>query len=506
MRVLNTEEIKSADKKTIDSGQISALDLMEKAACACLPYIFKELAWRSQLLIFCGNGNNGADGLVIARHVAQTGKEVIIVSDDDDQNKSQLFLTNKARLVGYDAVHFVTFEILNSTVFLSGDLLIVDAIFGTGLRSAVKGDFIHWISWINQKNATVISIDMPSGCPGDAVFSDEKNPVAVRASMTLTFQFPRLSSFISLWRAFMGNIIFLPVGLLEPEVFEDNYFFVDRNFACSLVWDRNQSFHKGNFGHLFLAAGSSLYTGAAILACGGALRSGVGLVSAFVPASVKTTLNIACPEAIVRCSEDNLFLSGTPRINDYSAVAVGPGITKADSCTLLLKYIIGECRLPLLLDADALNILSENPTWLAFLPPKTILTPHPKEFERLVGKVKEGPETWSALRAFAAKWDLVVVLKGRNSMIATPNRNIYFNGSGNAGMAKGGSGDVLSGIIGGLLAQGYLPEHAAILGTHIHGVAGDFAASDQGQHGMTPQSIVHYLDKAWLNLKTSSII
>jgi NAD(P)H-hydrate epimerase len=503
MRVLNTEEIRNADRLTIDSGLMSAEQLMENAARACLPQIFGALAHRSSLLLFCGNGNNGGDGLVIARHVAQTGRQVYVVFDESQGNKSELFILNKQKLHANPHVRFLSFDDFLKLPFNNRDVLIVDAVFGTGLKSTPHGVFREWIIWMNHSGAPVVSMDIPSGCPGNPDFLVEKDHVAVKADITLAFQYPRLSFFVPHWRALLGKIFILPIGLLHPEKWNGRYFFVDHQFAASLIQKRNPEGHKGSFGHLFLAAGSEKYTGASILSCRASLGSGVGLVTAFIPSSMKHSVNVSCPEAIVSCSDDPGCLSGTPKTSSYSAVAIGPGMGRSQQSADFLKFIIADFRGPLLLDADALNILADHPTWLAFLPPLSVLTPHPGEFERLAGKSAPGPERWELLRNFSAKWSLVVVLKGPNSMVALPDGRIFFNGSGNAGMAKGGSGDVLAGLIGGLLAQGYSPDSAALLGVFIHGLAGDIAAETRGQHGMTALDIVQFQADAFRMLEKS---
>lgn len=504
MLVLNTSEIRKADQQTISSGQISAQQLMEHAACACLPQIFSSLAHRKILLVFCGNGNNGGDGLVIARHVAQTGKKVLIISDPHEDNKSELFLKNKNKLSAFAGVSWISLSELHQQKNAKEEILIVDAIFGTGLRAAPSGIFEEWILWINSSGAEIISIDVPSGCPGEDAFSRHSHYPVVQATQTLTFQFPRLSFFVPAWRDSIGKMSVLPIGLLQPEKEKNRYFFVDRNFASALLRIREPFGHKGSFGHLFLAAGSAKYSGAAVMACMSALRSGLGLLSAYVPYPLKNTLNVSCPEAIVISSESELFISGTPKTEIYSAVAAGPGMGTSPESAQFVKFLTASFRGPMLLDADALNILAENRTWLAFLPPLTVITPHPGEFERLAGASSEGSERWELLRNFSVKWNLIVVLKGYNTMVATPDGSIFFNGSGNAGLAKGGSGDVLSGIIAGLLAQGYAPAHAALLGVFVHGLAGDIAAQQIGQHAMLPSDLVPCLGLAFLNLQEFS--
>jgi NAD(P)H-hydrate epimerase len=343
----------------------------------------------------------------------------------------------------------------------------------------------------------VISIDVPSGCPGDEGFIPSGNHVCVHADLTLSFEFPRISFFMPQWRAFCGEIKILPIGLHEPQGIKHHYYYVDLEFCRSLYMKRNPYGHKGSFGHLFLAAGSLRYSGAALLACKAAVCSGVGLLSAFVPGALKQTLNGYCPEAIVLTSEDDQVVAGSPALDTFHAVAVGPGLGMEAMTEKFLKNLIGSCRNAMVIDADALNILSENPTWLAFLPPLTILTPHPGEFERLAGKSAEGMERWKLAREFASKWNVILVLKGFNTMVVFPGGRIFFNASGNSGMAKGGSGDVLTGLIGGLLAQGYRAEDAAILGVYIHGLAGDIAEEQLGQHAMSASDLIHFFSEAF---------
>jgi NAD(P)H-hydrate epimerase len=240
--------------------------------------------------------------------------------------------------------------------------------------------------------------------------------------------------------------------------------------------------------------------GAAVLAAKACLRSGPGLVTAHIPRSGNTILQTAVPEAMLFLDADEDIFSGIPDLSGYSSIAIGPGIGQADATRRALKHLIQNSNLPLIFDADALNILGESKTWISFIPKGSIFTPHPKEFERLVGKSSDDFERNKIQREFSIKHGVYVVLKGAHTAITTPDGNCYFNTTGNPGMATGGSGDVLTGILAGIKAQGYSSLETCLLGVYIHGLAGDFAAEERGHEALIAGDIIQHLGNAFLSL------
>ncbi|MFM2134664.1 MAG: hypothetical protein RL021_64, partial [Bacteroidota bacterium] len=377
----------------------------------------------------------------------------------------------------------------------------VDALFGTGISSAPTGLFRAAIERINRSGAFVVSIDVPSGLKADQFPPDPS--AVVRAGMTLSFQFPKLSFLLPDTGRFAGEWIVTDIGLhpkFVRDVTTDSYLFAARE-ASELFKQREPFSHKGLYGHAMLFAGSYGKSGAAVLAARACLRSGVGLLTVHVPSGSVDILQISVPEAMVSPDTDPELVSGfAGDLNRFSAIGIGPGIGTDHRTVGLLSKILSS-GIPLVLDADALNILSENKELLASLPAGAVLTPHPKEFERMTQPVSDGFERLRLQREFARKFGVTVVLKGRHTCTVTPDGVAYFNASGNAGLARGGSGDLLTGMILSFLAQGYRPEDAACLGVYIHGKAADEVAGRSSMQGMIPSDVIEQLPMTFRDLE-----
>jgi NAD(P)H-hydrate epimerase len=319
-----------------------------------------------------------------------------------------------------------------------------------------------------------------------------------KADYTLTFQNPKLAFLLPENDPYVGRFEVLDIGL-HPRYLEEvetNNLLTVKAMVKPILHNRTKYSHKGTYGHTLLIAGSEGKTGAALLGAKACLRTGVGLLSVHLPKVAQLPLQTAIPEAMIDGDDSETCFSTFGKLDAYTAVGVGPGLGKADDTVRALKRLIQEVQVPLVMDADALNILSDNPTWLPFLPAKTILTPHPKEFERLVGKSSTSFERLEKQRELAVKYNLIVIVKGAHTTVAMPNGTIFFNTTGNPGMATAGSGDVLTGIILSLLAQRYSPEEAAVLGVYLHGLAGDLAADEIGQEALMASDITEHLGKA----------
>ncbi len=501
MKILPVEKIREADAYTIANEPIADIDLMERAAGQLFGWITKRVDSSHRFFVFAGPGNNGGDGIALARLLTGAGYEVNVnvvrysdkTSDSFQENYDRFKVTGKKKLHNLkDGDPFP--EILEDDV-------IVDALFGSGLTRPVKGFPGEVIRMLNTKPALKIAIDISSGLFAD-ISSKKANGEIVRADYTLSFQFPKLAFLLPENDVFTGSWHVLDIGL-HPDFIKaipvENFYSTRRDMTVILK-PRKKFSHKGTYGHALLIAGSYGKMGAAILAAHAALRSGVGLLHVHIPQVGYTIMQTALPEAMLSIDRYENYFSDIPELSMFNAIGVGPGLGTQHQSQMALKLLIQQFKLPMVFDADALNILSENKTWLAFLPAYSILTPHPKEFERLAGKWKDDFERLKKQREFAKKFQLVVVLKGAYTSICTPQGDCYFNSTGNPGMATAGSGDVLTGILTSLLAQGYSSAEAAILGAYLHGLSGDIAAKKLGEEAMIAGDIVTNIGKAFKKL------
>jgi len=500
MKILTIEQTRAADAYTIKHEPIRSVDLMERAANQCAKWVMKKYDKTLPFSIFCGVGNNGGDGLVIARLLKKEGYDVTVFVVKFSDNYSDDFKANLNRLkeVGIEPIYLNQDE---NGFNLPDNSIVVDAIFGSGLSKPIGGFIAEIVSKINDANNTTIAIDMPSGLFSESNIDNDKEAI-IQANYTLTFQQPKLAMLFPENYDYVGDFEILDIGL-HPQYLKEvksNKTYFTKTIAQSILHNRQKFSHKGSYGHALLIAGSKGKMGAAVLSAKACLRSGVGLLTTYLPKIGIEIMQTSVPEAMCLESSGGDFIEGIPKLDAYSVVGIGPGLGKEEETQKALKLLIQTVNSPLVIDADALNILSENKTWLAFLPQGSILTPHPKEFERLVGKWSNDEERLELQQEFSYVNSVYVVLKGANTSITCPEKEIFFNSSGNAGMATGGSGDVLTGILTGLLAQGYQPKDAALLGVYLHGVAGDIAKENLDENAMIAGDILQYLPMAfgWL--------
>lgn len=466
MKILSIDKVRQADQYTIQHEPISSEGLMERAAGQVFEWLMAHLQKENKVKIFCGSGNNGGDGLVVARRLSEVGVSNQVYKVRDFQSEAD----------------FPPIE--------ENDI-IVDALFGSGLNRPIEGLAAELIHYLNAQQAIRISIDIASG-----LFADSPSPDAAifKPDYTLTFQMPKLAFLIPENDPYVGQLVVLDIQL-HPQYLlevETNNFLVDSEMIKPIIHRRPKYSHKGTYGHALLVAGSEGKTGAAILGAKSCLRTGAGLLSVKLPQSAWTPLQASLPEAMIHTDD---------KLDAFNAIGVGPGLSTSDDAQRTVRHLIQDTKVPLVMDADALNILSENKTWLSFLPAKTILTPHPKEFERLFGKTSNSFERLALQREMAVKHGIIIVLKGANTSVAMPNGTVFFNSTGNPGMATAGSGDVLTGMILSLLAQRYTPEEAAVLGVYLHGLAGDLAAEALGHEALIASDITENIGKAYLSLQ-----
>jgi hydroxyethylthiazole kinase-like uncharacterized protein yjeF len=495
MKILSSEQIRSADAYTIANEPVSSIHLMERAATACTKWIKENISHQTSIRIFCGPGNNGGDGLAIARLLLKSGYKCQVFIPRVSDKYSSDFLENEKRLHESFPDSMNNLKSENDFPLTGPGDVIIDALFGTGLSKPVEGLNAKLIEYLNNSGAETISIDTPSGLYIDQV---TKSSSVIHAHHTLTFHSPKFSFLFPGNEKNVGDFHVLDIGLDKNfiESISSMNYFLTKEIVQSFLKQRSKFSHKGTFGHALIAAGSKGKMGAAVLAVKGALRSGVGLVSAVIPSSGIDIMQISCPEAMVVTRKIDL--------ENYSAVGVGPGIGTDEKAIAMLDKILKQSTKPLVLDADALNIILKNKKLLKKIPANSILTPHPKEFERLAGKTKNDFERHQLQLSLSKKYNVVVVLKGAYTCIITPEGKSFFNSTGNPGMAKGGSGDVLTGMIISLLAQGYTAEEAALLGVYLHGLAGDIAAEKKGMDGMVAGDLVEAIQEAWMILRKSS--
>jgi len=499
--ILSAARLKEADAHTIESTPIAPIDLMEHAAMVCAAWIEEHVGAHAPILVIAGTGNNGGDGLAIARLLHAEGRKVRVVIPRFNDKKSSSFTENIRRAEKAEVLIIQLVEGHDLPACVK-DEVVIDALLGIGITRPVTGWLKKIMTSINERPNAVIAIDMPSGLFTENNAANDKDAI-VQATHTLTLELPKLAFFFADNARYVGDWKVLPIGLdrgfiatLKPEAE-----LIETADMLQLLPPRERFSHKGTFGHAWLLAGGKGKMGAALISSKACLRSGVGLLSVHVLKGMEELIHGALPEAMVSSDANSEALSGVPRFDKCSAIGIGPGIGTSDATARLLKLLIQEAPAPLVIDADALNILSENKTWLSFLPKGTILTPHPKEFERLTEKFTSDHARLMAAKAFAVRNGVVLVLKGAYTATCAPDGKIYFNSTGNPGMAKGGSGDALTGIITGLRAQGLDPVSAALLGVHAHGLAGDLAANELGMDGMLISELIDHLPQAWKKLR-----
>lgn len=501
MKILSAEQIRAADAFTIQNEPVSSIDLMERAAMACIKPIIKNSAIDSEFIVFCGKGNNGGDGLAISRLLIKRGYAVKIYIVNHSQNSSEDFNTNLGRLkeVKADAINFIDKEEDLKGIEINAHTLIIDALFGTGLNKPLKDIAATTVNFINSTKAFVISVDIPSGLFADK--ANDQGDVIVKCSVALSFQFPKLSFLMPQNGNYVPDFEILDIGLHPGfiSLCPASYYYMTKSDLKPLLRMRPKFAHKGLYGHALLVAGAYGKMGASVIAAKSCLRSGAGLLTVQTPKKGIDILQSSVPETMVNADGHEELISELPTMDKFNAVGIGPGIGTDALTESVVKKLLNY-NLPMVFDADALNILSNNKTWLSFLPAGTILTPHVKEFDRLTEKHTDDFERLKSARQFSVKHNCIVVLKGAYTAIVMPDGNTFFNSTGNAGLAKGGSGDTLTGVILGLLARGYTPPQAALIGVYIHGAAADACLKKIHIESLLATDVIARIPKAFQKL------
>ena len=504
MKILSTQQIRAADAYTIEHEPIASIDLMERAGSECAGIIAKMLKPGMRVLVFAGQGNNGGDGLVIARLLGKRGFNVSVVIAASNPVGSKDFEVNLDRLAT-TGVDVIKVDDNSQMPDVEGYQLAIDALFGSGLTRPVGGLYAKVIQAINTSNVRVVSIDIPSGLFVDC-HSDTEEGAIVRADITLSLELPKLALLMPENYKYTGEWRVVPIGLSREfiDAEETNHTVFTFHAAVDIFKLRGRVSHKGNYGHGLLLAGSRNKAGAALLAAHSTLRSGAGLLTTHIPSCIIPQMNTSLPEAMVSADVNAEHLTGLPDLKPYTAVAAGPGIGIRPETASMIKNLLKEYSSYLVLDADALNILASNPGWLKELPAETILTPHLKEFDRLAGSSTNSFDRLDKARKFATRYRCYLVLKSAWTAVVSPDGNCTFNIFGNAGLAKGGSGDVLTGIILGLLCRGYSPSESSRLAVFLHARAAEVCAEKSGMDAILASDICNNLHTVFKSMEKGS--
>ncbi len=498
MKILSAEQIRQWDAYTIAHEPIASIDLMERASREFALWIMQRFPPKAHsIYLVCGVGNNGGDGLAVARLLQSFDYDITVIYCLTSHVCSEDNQINHQRL---DNIPIV--ELAENAPFpdVEEDSLLIDALFGVGLNRPITGYWGDWINHLNQQSCIRVAIDIPSG-----LFADKSSEGNIwKADFTVSFQTPKLAFFFVENQEFIGEWEVLSIGLSPEFYVETPFYTIDKSVGQRLK-KRKKHDHKGTFGHALMVAGSYGKMGAAILATKAVLCSGAGLVSAHLPACGYEIMQTAFPEAMTQIDDNERIITKIALSGNHKAVGIGPGIGTAYATIKALEALLQQTTIPLVLDADALNILAQQPDLLANIPAGSILTPHPKEFERLFGSSKDDFERNQLQRTKAKEWGIYLILKGAYTAVATPQGDCFFNTTGNPGMGTAGMGDVLTGILVGLLAQGYTPLEASLLGVYLHGLAGDLAVKVNSQESLIASDVLAYLGKAFQCLQDSRI-
>lgn len=512
MKIFTSAAIHEIDAATCEAQKISSVELMERAAELVTDELNSRFLPGQRFVVMAGSGNNGGDALAVARMLIERGyKNVEVFLFNIARNINGQTVTKlspdcseeRKKLIAIDGVDFTEVTHQFNPPYLSSKDVVIDGLFGSGLNEPLKGGFVFVARYINESGAFVVSIDMPSGLFGEDNSLIFRRDV-IHADLTLAFQFPRLSFFFEENYDVLGEWKLLDIDLDEAKIKEmhADYMLVERRNIRPLLNKRLPFTGKRDYGSAMLFCGSIGMVGAAALCARAVLKSGAGLATVHGPKIGTQVLQTAVPEAMYEPDRHDNYITDMRLHHEHQAVAVGPGIGVMEATIDALESLLKSCKSPLVLDADALNCISRRPTLLSLLPPKTIITPHIGEFDRLFGEQRSSEDRLKMAIEIARQYNIIIVLKGHYTMTIRPTGRVYINPTGNPGMATAGAGDVLTGVIAAFLAQGYSPEHASTIGVYVHGLAGDLAAEEIGEFGVTAGDISNYVGRAIQNIIT----
>ena len=496
MKIFSVAQIRACDEHTIKTEGISSVDLMERAALRSATWIKENLPTEHLFVVLCGPGNNGGDGLAIARllHQRKVGVKAFVL-----QSSATLSTDCAINLERLQQIDPELVQVLQPGTFITGipaHIVVIDAILGTGVNRPVVGWIADFIEQVNELPNRKIAIDIPSGLQCDT--PPVANDTILKVHDTLSFQFYKRVYMHPESSVYTGNVHIVDIGLSKSFIdkTQAHYYSTDAEYIKNVYKKRPSFGHKGTFGKAYIAGGQYGKMGAMVLCSRAALRSGVGLVTVALPECGYNILQTAVPEAMCHTSGSKT-LESIQYWEDADALGIGPGMGTDTAAVTALTPMLDQCNKPMVLDADALNIIAAHPELLSKLRKGTILTPHPKEFARLFGSNTNSMVQVDNARIQAMRYNICIVLKGKHTAVISPEGECRYNTTGNAGMATGGAGDVLTGIITGLLAQGYSAYNAAVLGVYLHGLAGDMAAATHSQEAMVATDIIENMGNAW---------
>lgn len=498
MKIFNSEKLREIDKATCEAQQIDSVELMERAASAVSYEIISRFLPSQRIVVVAGPGNNGGDALAVARMLIEQGyRKVEVFLFNVTGRLSHDCEVERKRLITLDAVDFTEIEREFNPPYLSEDDVVIDGLFGSGLNKPLQGGFRAVARLINESGAYVVSIDVPSGLFGEwndhVVLRD-----VVHADLTLTFQTPRLSFFFEENEQCVGEWKILDIDLDESTIrkTQADFTLVESRNVRPLLRPRRNFTGKRDYGSALIMAGSLGMMGAAVMCARATLRCGAGLATVHSARCGMPVLQTGVPEAMFEPDSNESFISDMSVHHNHQVVMAGPGIGTRERTANALADLLKKVKSPLVLDADALNCIAQHPEMLQLLPPQTVITPHQGEFDRLFGEQQTAEQRLKKAIEMAQYYNIIIVLKSHHTAIVRPTGRVYFNSSGNPGMATAGAGDVLTGVIGAFIAQGYRPDLAATIGVYIHGLAGDLAASEIGQFGVIASDISDHLGRA----------
>lgn len=503
MKILTAAQIHELDKYTIEHEPIKSVDLMERAAKAITRAVAEEWTTHTPVVVFAGPGNNGGDALAVARLLTNEGYKVRTYLFNITNHLSDDCVTNRQRLLdGRHAKDFTEITAKFDPPELTADTLVIDGLFGSGLNKPLAGGFASLVKYINQSPAKVVSIDVPSGLMSeDNTYNVRAN--IIHATLTLTLHEKKLAFLFGDAQQFIGRLKVLDIRLSQEYIqkTEAQYYVLEESDVRSRLLHRDDFAHKGNMGNALIVAGSYGMSGAAILATRACLRSGAGKVTVHTPKKNYGVMQISVPEAVLHMDHEETAFTEAVDTDGFDALGIGPGLGCQETTAIAMIAQIRRAQCPIVADADALNILASHRAWMQQLPKGIIMTPHPKELDRLTGSPANADfERLHRTRELAQSLQAYIILKGHNSALCLPDGQVVFNPTGNSGMATAGSGDVLTGIITALLARGYHQQNACIVGMYLHGLAGDIAVKTLGKESLTASDIIDYLPHAFKHL------
>ncbi|WP_315578559.1 NAD(P)H-hydrate dehydratase [Hoylesella oralis] len=503
MKIFTRAQIHELDTYTIEHEPIRSIDLMERAAKALTKAISEEWTNQTPIVVFAGPGNNGGDALAVARMLAEQDYKIAVYLFNIYNQLSADCAINKQRIIDSRRIKsFNEITVNFDPPSLDAGTLVIDGLFGSGLNKPLAGGFASLVKYINHSPAKVVSIDMPSGLMCEENTHNIRANI-VNADLTLTLQQKKLAMLFADNQQFVGDVRVLDIRLSHEYIVQTDslYTQIEEKDIRPRMIHRSDFVHKGNMGNALLVAGSYGMAGAAVLAARACLRSGAGKVIVNIPKRNYDVMQISVPEAVLQIDREDTYFSEPTDTDDFDALGIGPGIGMNENTAIALIAQLRRTQCPIVADADALNILANHRAWMQQLPKGIILTPHPKEFDRMAGNISNDCyERLTKAREMAERLGVYIMLKGHNTALCLPDGHVYFNSTGNAGMATAGSGDVLTGIITALLARGYNTKDAALVGMYLHGLAGDLAMKSTGKESLIASDIIDYLPQAFKRL------